>query len=632
MKSTKLLLAACAVAGLTLFTACEETVNNITEKAEVASVTKYKELAKCEKDELGSMVYVSDSSKVFACTVDGWISMSGADGKDGKDGKDGADGNDGSDGKDGSSCTVKELDSGDGYKVVCGGDSVGVVLNGKDGADGAPGKGCTLNDSLNGIVLVTCGDSVATLYKALCGSTPYEPTKNTCVDGVLVNGNGQGTDIDDTASVVPIIIITCSPTDMFCKNNTYFVNTGLDNGSETAGIWYAYNDSADRGSSKIIWPVKLGNAYDESALDPVIDRCNGVCAIAALDEGNMTGGNVPYAGVAFNIAGVNGNGVAEPVDASSWGGICVTYTADSPMQLRMGLDKTVAVDLGYDEPYVNLPKGSLASEKCFTWDSFRQGGWGKETITGAEAATMLASLKFDVSGHSGDSVSFNIIRLKKLPDNNSSIVPPVEYVDAALCGDLWCGPSGEYQVTALSNVDGGTWQVRTDSVEDGGTSKIVWPVAIGNKYNESALDPVIDYAGGLAGGVVLGDGYKYPYAFLGFSLNDETHENYDVSNWEGVCLVYKSSLSFAVQLIPADEDTLTQYNDYKITVPKSASVKVIDLPWSKFKQESGWGKSISLDVALESVSEIAVKFSGVAGTEGGFTIYSIGKYGTCGQQ
>ena len=62
MKSTKLLFAAGAAAGLTLFTACEETVNNITEKAEVASVSKYKELAKCEKDELGSMVYVSDSS------------------------------------------------------------------------------------------------------------------------------------------------------------------------------------------------------------------------------------------------------------------------------------------------------------------------------------------------------------------------------------------------------------------------------------------------------------------------------------------------------------------------------------------------------------------------------------------
>ncbi len=625
MKSTKLLFAAGAAAGLTLFTACEETVNNITEKAEVASVSKYKELAKCEKDELGSMVYVSDSSKIYACTVDGWIAMSGADGKDGKDGKDGADGKDGSNGEDGSSCTVKELKSSSGYKVVCGGDSVGVVMSGRDGADGAQGVGCTLEDRFNGVVTVTCGDSVATLYKALCGSTPYEPTKSTCVNGVLSNASGQSS---DTATVVPVGSVTCGPSDLFCKSRNFVVNTGLDNGSSTSGYWYGYNDNAEGGSSKLVWPVEPGNEYDANALDPVIEHCGGVCASVVLNEGTMTMAS-PYAGVAFNLAGVNESDAPEAADASSWGGVCVTYTTDKQMLVQMGMEDAVAARLNYNEPYVTLPKSSTAIEKCFSWSSFRQGSWMSESITGDEAATMLARLRFYISGRDGDSLSFNIIRLRKFHGGESSIIPPVEYVDAKKCGDLWCGPSWDLQVAVPADV-GGTWWVKTDA-EYKGNSQIIWPVDLGNQYNEAALDPVIEYAGGLAGGVVLGAGYEYPYTFLGFYLNDETQGDTSVASWGGICLVYKSNLSFAVELIPEDQENLTGYNNYQATVAKSADVKTVDLPWSRFKQQAGWGNKIDQEVALEKVSAIAIKFSGTSGTEGGFTIYSVGKQGTCGE-
>ena len=49
-------------------------------------------------------------------------------------GEDGADGTNGTNGLNGTSCEVKSLKTGDGYKVLCGGDSVGVLLNGKTGA------------------------------------------------------------------------------------------------------------------------------------------------------------------------------------------------------------------------------------------------------------------------------------------------------------------------------------------------------------------------------------------------------------------------------------------------------------------------------------------------------------------
>lgn len=626
MKSTKLFFAAGAAAGLTLFTACEETVNNITEKAEVGSVSKYKELAKCEKDELGSMVYVSDSSKIYACTVDGWIAMSGADGKDGKDGKDGADGSDGSDGKDGSSCTMKELKSGDGYKVVCGGDSVGVVMNGKDGADGAQGTGCTLKDSFNGAVVVTCGDSVTTLFKAMCGSTPYEPSKSTCVNGVLSSGIGPSGGTSDSMAIVPVGNVTCASTDLFCKSKSFTVNTGLDNGSQTSGFWYTVDDNAEGGLSKVVWPVEPGNDYDPNALDPVIGHCDGVCGTVVLDVGTMVG-DYSYAGVAFNIAGVNEVNDAEAANASSWGGICVTYMTDRQMMLKMGMENDVTVSLEYDEPYLTLPKSAIASEKCFSWSSFKQGGWGREKITGDEASAILANLKFLISGNYDDSVKFNIIRLRKFAGDGSSIVPPAEYVDPNKCGDLWCGPSGDYQVATS---DGGSWWELTDAEYDG-NSHLVWPVSLGNIYSEKALDPVIDYAGGLAGGVMLGDGYEYPYVRLGFYLSDEKLADEDITSWDGICLVYKSNLKFAVELIPEDEEDLTEFNNFKAAMAKTTDIKTVDLSWSSFKQETGWGEKIDLETALKHVNAIAFRFSGTPGTEGGFTFYSIGRYGTCSE-
>ena len=58
----------------------------------------------------------------------------------GDDGADGINGKDGADGRDGVSCSVKALKDDSGFKVLCDGDSVGVIKNGADGEDGAKGK------------------------------------------------------------------------------------------------------------------------------------------------------------------------------------------------------------------------------------------------------------------------------------------------------------------------------------------------------------------------------------------------------------------------------------------------------------------------------------------------------------
>jgi uncharacterized protein (TIGR02145 family) len=171
--------------------------------------------------------------------------MSTAAVENGKDGADGKNGKNGKDGKDGTSCTVKPIEGG--YKVLCDGDSVGVLLNGAKGDSGAQGiqgedgnsayelsgfegsledwlkslKGedgkpcttaevtegveltcpgsepviikngengtsCDIVSDKDGVVTIKCGTDAnaktTTLYKAMCGTTPYDPAEKFCDD------------------------------------------------------------------------------------------------------------------------------------------------------------------------------------------------------------------------------------------------------------------------------------------------------------------------------------------------------------------------------------------------------------------------------------------------------------------
>ena len=161
----------------------------------------------------------------------------------------------------------------------------------------------------------------------------------------------------------------------------YFVNTGLDNGTETAGYWYDYADGPG-GQSAVTWPVAKGNDYSTDALDPIIDECQGVCGTFTLVQGTNT--YDPFVGIGFNVAGTEEptGGEATPADASAWGGVCITYTVDVKASLEMGLGDTKDSELGYDVPFVSLPKSASANEVCTAWSGFKQAGWGKGKITG----------------------------------------------------------------------------------------------------------------------------------------------------------------------------------------------------------------------------------------------------------
>lgn len=195
----------------------------------------------------------------------------------------------------------------------------------------------------------------------------------------------------------------------------------------------------------------------------------------------------------------------------------------------------------------------------------------------------------------------------------------------------WSGPNGDYRVTTDAD-DGsdesGYWYTYADDA-NGGSSAITWPVPTGNEYDDNALDPIIDNCGGLCGNVSLGAGYDYPFAGLGFNLTGPDQTGTDVTSWGGVCITYSASVAPILEIAPENEATVTEYNNYMSKLKVAASKTTVNLAWSDFKQESGWGVTVPQASYLGMIAAVKVKFSGKAGTSGDFNIMEVGENGQC---
>ena len=225
------------------------------------------------------------------------------------------------------------------------------------------------------------------------------------------------------------------------------IQTGLGNETNTHGYWYSYNDNDDGGTSKIVWPVESDsyNAYDGS-MDPVIEHCGGICGSAVLDKGILTYN--PFVGIGFNVVGEDASGNPVPGDASSWGGLCITYTSAAAPSLELGLGDFDAT-IGYANPSFSLAKAASAhANKVIPWSSFTQPSWYKGTtkITGEEAAKQLVSVKFKIQAASGN-YAFNICA-----------IGPYDGTCPSTCD--CCGPIFPYAINSVrgpSNVKAILW-------------------------------------------------------------------------------------------------------------------------------------------------------------------------------
>ena len=192
---------------------------------------------------------------------------------------------------------------------------------------------------------------------------------------------------------------SCNGTELWCKNQTYNVKTGFGNGAS----WWKFTDVGDGGASFITLPAGDINENDVSSL---VDYCHGICGSYNLDKGSL--GYSPFVGVGFSLYTAK-----TPVrDINHWGGLCVTYSSDHMMDVKLGLGSADSLVYNYDLTFVTLNASPIGNAMCFPWYKFKQAGWGGNTkITGDEASHQVAEIRFEIQGTSGTVGNFNIIRI-----------------------------------------------------------------------------------------------------------------------------------------------------------------------------------------------------------------------------
>ena len=193
------------------------------------------------------------------------------------------------------------------------------------------------------------------------------------------------------------------------ENVTSQVETGLRNETDISGYWVAYSDDSDGAESQILWDIDLSLEWIPNRYDPIIDYCKGMCGTAHLRK--ATSSHVPSANVAFYVVGTISEHDFSLVtgDASSWGGLCVTYTSDTDIALELGLGEVTDSTINYANPAVNLPASKTSNRMVFSWSDFKQPSSynGDVKIDGETAAKQLATVKFKIQAEDGK-YRFNI--------------------------------------------------------------------------------------------------------------------------------------------------------------------------------------------------------------------------------
>ena len=248
-------LSLAVLGGGLLLVACGDNVTKVTKVNQEASglevVASADSLGKCTAERSGEMKFASKENAVYVCSDSSWKNVSAAENvscsaetlKDSSgyrivcngdsvgmifNGKDGSDGENGEDGKAGTSCTVEEssfLDSDFGrgaYLVVCGGDTVGMIR------DGISGEGCTITDNGDGSVTQDCGSETVTLYKAFCGGEAYDPDSRFCYeDSVVSLCGGKSYNLTENACLADSLYPLCNgdifdSEAQFCHGNALY--------------------------------------------------------------------------------------------------------------------------------------------------------------------------------------------------------------------------------------------------------------------------------------------------------------------------------------------------------------------------------------------------------------------------
>jgi hypothetical protein len=590
MMRKKIACVALATMGLSLFTACDEEITNtVTEKTSIGSIDKFKDLEKCEEDVTGQMVYVKDSTKIFACTSDGWISLNGADGANGENG---------------TSCSAKETK--EGIEVSCGNKVVGTIKNGEKGK---AGTSCTAKANADESKLeVYCdGTLVGTIANGTNGKSAYElsGTDKTLDEWLasLKGENGESCTVKENTDEDGYNIECGGKKVGFIKNGT--------DGKSAFEIAQESDESVKK-MTKEEWLASLKGESGESC--------------TAKENTDEDGYDIECGGVKV---GFIKNGTV----------------GKSAFEIAQETDESVK-NMTKEEWIASL-KGK-AGEGC----TARENSNGVTITCGKDKVSLKNGEPCTIAENTSNSAYYTITcgntseDIAKALCNGTAYDPKIDYcngIELEKCNknDLWCKNTFYKVQTGKGNGTNteGLW-FTFDDHDLGTNSSITWPVETATEYETSALEPVIDYCMGLCGTLNLAQPeQQQPYSFVGIEFNIVGQQNNqttepaagNVSDWDGICLYYTSDLRFLIKMsLGPEQDIDIEFNNPFVKLNESEYVAKRCFEWTDFQPEEDIPSVTPPNGAEAATKLVSLQFQfrnfGDTETNGNFNIIRITKY------
>jgi uncharacterized protein (TIGR02145 family) len=319
----KLLKISMALSVAALFTACDETSSVVeATAAKTETYTSKDSIPDCDKDYEGQFAFVSSKKEMYVCSEGEWIDMVGKTTETAEK----------------LSCKTEELKDKTGLKIVCNGDSIGVVKNGTKGEAGVAGS-CTVEDLADKSgVKVTCGDKSVVVANGDPGEpgNPGNPGKPG-EPGLGYDEEELKNRCKETYAGYDVVIYNCDGTTYttVLKQTEFPTWNGLSTNANVGCDEYALIDD---GRLRVAPEILTRAVLEENpclgfwGFDGNIEWDNVTSTSPSPDE--ILQANYGFTGVSKSVGDlVYLEFNEELVDLTNNGGLCITYSSEKDMDI-----------------------------------------------------------------------------------------------------------------------------------------------------------------------------------------------------------------------------------------------------------------------------------------------------------